>query len=77
MDNQHGDHGKVMDMCIQQLRQEDSNMMEVNATETDGDTASTHTRESLTAQQKTSAITKGPVRFTQEEDNFEVPTLQV
>ena len=71
MDKLRGEHGRAMDLCVERLRREDSNTMEVNATETDSDTVSTHTQQSLTEQNdKRLPITKGPVRFTQEEDNY-------
>ena len=71
MDKLRGEHGRAMDLCVERLRREDSNMMEVNATETNSDTVSTHTQESLTEQNdKKLPITKGPVRLPQEEDNY-------
>ena len=40
-----GDHGRAMDICVQQLRQQDSNGIEVKDMEGDGETASYHTSE--------------------------------
>ena len=42
-----GDHGRAMDICVQQLRQQDCNEIEVKDMETEGDgeTASSHTSE--------------------------------
>ncbi len=72
MDKLGGERGRAMDVCVQQLRRgEGSNMMKVNAMETDAYTASTDTGESPVRQDdKRYAIAKGPVRFTQEQDNY-------
>jgi hypothetical protein len=47
MEKLRGDHGRAMDICVQQLRQQDSNGIEVKDMETEGDgeTASSHTSE--------------------------------
>jgi hypothetical protein len=47
MEKLRGDHGRAMDICVQQLRQQDSNGIEVKNMETEGDgeTASSHTSE--------------------------------
>ena len=67
------DHGRAMDICAQQLRQQDSNGIEVKDMETegDGDTASSHTSEGeIENNNETLRKSRVKVRFTQEEDNY-------
>ncbi|CAB4029807.1 partial [Paramuricea clavata] len=74
MEKLRGDHGRAMDICVQQLRQQDSNAgIEVKDMETEGDgeTASSHTSEGeIENNDETLRKSMVKVRFTQEEDNY-------
>ncbi|CAB4038245.1 partial [Paramuricea clavata] len=74
MEKLRGDHGRAMDICVQQLRQQDSNAgIEVKDMETEGDgeTASSHTSEGeIENNDETLRKSRVKVRFTQEEDKY-------
>ena len=64
-----GDKGKAMDMCLEKLREPDSDAMEiqkVDNTETKAITTRQHSQQSTAI----AMATKGPVRFLQQEDKY-------
>lgn len=71
MEKLRGDNGKAMDMCVKQLRETNSNTMEMqHAMETPPANAIA-TQEHIGQNNiNIPSPTKGPVRFTQEEDNY-------
>ncbi|CAB3983411.1 Hypothetical predicted protein [Paramuricea clavata] len=74
MEKLRGDHGRAMDICVQQLRQQDSNVgIEVKDMETEGDgeKASSHSSEGeIENNDEMLRKSRVKVSFTQEEDNY-------
>ena len=68
MEKLRGDGGKVMDRCVQELREPDLNVMDMQ----DAQIATTNEIASHISEDTKSATatTKAPVRFTQEEDTY-------
>ena len=69
MEKLRGDKGKAMDMCLEKLREPDSDAMEIQKadnTETKAITTHQHSQQSTGI----AMATKGPVRFSQQEDKY-------
>ena len=69
MEKLRGDKGKAMDMCLEKLREPDSDAMEIQKednTETKAITTRQHSQQSTGI----AMATKGPVRFSQQENKY-------
>ena len=91
MEKLRGDRGKGMGMCVQKLREPDSDAMEIQNTDNTETKAMTTPRQHTIQITETAMASKGRVRFSKQKDkylrqrnrkvwitlgsNFEMPTL--
>ena len=68
MEKLRGDRGKAMDMRVQKLREPDSDAMEIQNTDNNETKAMTTPHQRSTQTTETAMASKGPVRFSQQED---------
>ena len=72
MEKLRGDNGKAMDMCVKELREASSNATEMEQAIESPPTNTIVTRANSQRNNNVNipSTVKGPVRFTQEEDNY-------
>ena len=70
MEKLRGDKGKAMDMCLEKLREPDSDAMEIQNADYTETKAITINHQHSQQSNGISMATKGPVRFSQQEDKY-------